>query len=295
MKFLIWTALLLICGLFNTAKAQRLIALSPHLVELIYELGAQEQLVGVSEGADFPEGAKSLYRVGNYAGINIEAVLSLKPDWVLAWKGGNPQADLDKLTSLGIRVYYSAPQTLDDVALELERLGRLVGTPTKGLRLAADYRAQLNKIRQTYRSKTKISVFYELWPAPLTTIANRAWPQQQLELCGATNPFSTFSGDYPQVNLEQVLMANPQAIIQTASKGQSSADALEWRKWSHLTAVKNQHVFVLDADTLHRMTSRSLVAITQLCQTLDKVRNTQASEIKISQPKSVNLGVLPSL
>ncbi|MDG1751042.1 MAG: cobalamin-binding protein, partial [Thalassotalea sp.] len=117
-----------------------------------------------------------------------------------------------------------------------------------------------------------LSVFYELWPRPLTTVANDAWPQQQLNVCQATNPFIDSETDYPQINIENVILKAPQIIIQPSSHGMNSPDNVNWQQWQDIPAVKNNAFIHPDADQLHRMTSRSLDELALLCQQIDQFR-----------------------
>ncbi len=252
--------------------AKRIIALAPHIVEILYQIGAGERIIGTTEHADYPDAANAIPRVGNYARLNIEQVLAADPDLIIAWKSGNPSDDLERLQQLGLNVVYSQPETLEDVAKELRYFGKLTGQTEQGEYQAKQFLSRLANIRQQYQDKTPISVFYELWPRPLTTVANNAWPQQQLAVCRASNPFVDSATDYPQINIEQVVLSAPQVIIQPSSHGVNSPDSVDWHQWPTIPAIKNNAFLHPNADKLHRMTSRSLDELAELCQQLDKYR-----------------------
>lgn len=254
------------------APAQRIIALAPHIVELLFAIGAGDRIIGTTSYADYPEQAKTIPQVGSYAGLQVEKILQLKPDLVIAWRTGNPPADLARLHKYGIPVVYSEMRNLDDVASELLLFGELTGQQATAATLAADYRQQLQQLRQQYQQRTPVRVFYELWSRPLTTVAANAWPQQQLAVCGAENPFADSLEDYPQVSLEQVVATNPQAIIQPDKHGQQSADSIDWQRWPQLGAVQHQAILHPDADKVHRMTPRTLPELALLCEQIDRVR-----------------------
>ena len=265
----IWLCCLLFCV---TAKAepQRIIALAPHITEMIYAIGAGDTLVAVSDYSDYPEQAKSLPSVANYAAINLEAVLALKPDLVIAWRTGNPQADIQRLQQLGIRIAYSDPLTLDDISAELRLLGELTAHQQQAERLATEFQRQLAQLRQTYQHKTPVPVFFAMGSAPISTVANNAWPQQMLALCGAKNIFAGIQGDYPQVGIEQVIAAKPDVIIQASRT--TAADFSYWQRFNTLPAVNKKQFVTVNADYLFRTTPRTLLGITQLCEGIDRYR-----------------------
>lgn len=253
----------------NSLQKRKIIALAPHIVESLYAIGAGEQIIGTTAHADYPADAKNILRVGNYARLQIEKIIQLKPDVIIAWKTGNPTDDLARLKKYQLKVIYSHPQTLEDVANELIMLGKITGREVAANIIAAKYMKKLQKIQQTYANQSKVSVFYELWSRPLRTVANQAWPQQQIQLCGATNPFANAIDDYPSIGLEQVLVSLPQVVIQPST---DSPDGLNWSQWQHIPAVKNNFIFYPNADKLHRMTTRMLDEVVVLCEQIDTAR-----------------------
>lgn len=252
--------------------AKRIIALAPHIVENLYAVGAGDLIIGTTEHADYPEKANDIPRIGNYARLNIEQVLAADPDLIIAWKSGNPSDDLARLEKLGLKVVYSQPNKLEDVAKELRYFGELTGNVSKGKQKAQEFIDYLNQIKARYQTDKRISVFYELWPRPLTTVANEAWPQQQLNACQVDNPFVVSATDYPQINIEQVILKAPDVIIQPSSHGVNSPDKVNWQQWQDIPAVKNKAFLHPNADKLHRMTSRSLDELDVLCQQINEFR-----------------------
>ena len=256
----------------DSLQKQRIIALAPHIVESLYAIGAGEQIIGTTAHADYPKAAENILRVGNYARLQIEKIIQLKPDVIIAWKTGNPMDDLARLEKYQLKVVYSHPQTLEDVANELIMLGKITGRVAVANSVAKKYLLNLQKIKQKYATQNKVRVFYELWSRPLRTVANKAWPQQQIELCGASNPFADAQDDYPSVGLEQVLVTLPQVVIQPGQHSADSPDGLNWPQWQHIPAVKNNFIFHPNADKAHRMTIRMLDEVVVLCEQIDAAR-----------------------
>jgi vitamin B12 transport system substrate-binding protein len=253
------------------AQPARLVVLAPNLVELIYSLGGGAQIVATTDHADYPAAALSIPRVGNYVGIQLEKVLALKPDAVLVWETGTPAADILKMQQLGLKVVSFKTTQLEDIADQLRQLGVLVQQQVKAEELASAYLQRLTDLRQQYQSETAVSVFYELWDNPLSTISRDAWPQQHLRVCGATNIFENAIAAYPQVGLEQVIAADPAIIIQPISKNEPRT-LVQWQRWPELKAIKNNQIIQPDSDLLHRATLRTLDGVASLCREISKSR-----------------------
>ncbi|WP_028763130.1 cobalamin-binding protein [Shewanella colwelliana] len=250
--------------------ASRIIALSPHAVEMLYAIGAGESIVATTDHADYPEEAQFIERVGGYYGIQIEKVVVLNPDLIVVWGSGNKQEDIDRLKSLGFPLFNSDPNSLEAVADELQQLGALTGHELKAKQVAFDYLTSLQQVRQANASKAPIKVFYQLWSTPLMTVAQGSWIQQIIDVCHGDNVFNDAENAYPQVSLEAVLLKQPMVILQSQDEG--NIKGIDWSTWQEIPAVKQQHIYQLDADLLHRAAPRAILGVEALCQALDKAR-----------------------
>ncbi len=267
------TALLLLCSFQGMAATPpRLVVLAPHLVEQLYNIDAGKLIVGTVEHADYPAAASKIPRVGNYAGLQLERILALKPDLVLYWQSGSPAADISRLQSLGIRTEAFEAKTLDDIAGDLLRLGELTGQQQQAKQRAAEFRQRLAKLRQQYQQQTAVTVFYELWDEPLSTIGPDAWPMQALSLCGGKNIFADASSAYPQVSAEALLQRQPQLILQPTSATETRRLTDFHQRFAGLRAVQLQQLAQPNADLLHRATLRTLDGVAELCLMLAKSR-----------------------
>ena len=250
----------------------KIIALAPHIVEMLFDIGAGEQIIATTEYADYPLAAQKIPRIGSSMRIQLERVIELQPDVIIAWESGSPSDDLARLKQLGFKIVYSQPDSFAEVAQELRLFGKLSGHSEQAEQVANKFLIDLAEIKKQYGQKKPLTGFYEVWSRPLTTIAQDSWPQQFLEICSIKNPFETAKTSYPQVNIEQVLQHSIDIIIQPLSKKQQGGDEYNWKQWSILPAVKQQQYIILDADIVHRMTTRSLVALNDLCQQAEKSR-----------------------
>ncbi len=257
-------------GCVVAEPAKRIIALSPHTVELLYAIGAGDSIIAAVDHADYPEQAKNLPSIGGYHGIQIERILELNPDLVVVWGKGNKPDDIKRIKALGFTVYDSSPVTLDDVAADLIALGRLTGHQRQAESAAEKYRRQLAEIQQNNADKPKVRVFYQLWSTPLMTAAENSWIQQLISSCNGDNVFYHAGGDYPRVSIENVLLTLPQVILQ--SKDEGNKQGIDWSQWPGIPAVRHHHIYQLNADLLHRPTPRVIEGLEAVCEAIDKAR-----------------------
>ena len=245
---------------------QRIISLTPHLTELLYDIGAGDRIVATDDASDFPPEVAPLPRVANYRSINLEALLAQNPDLVVAWRSAQSRM-LAPVEKLGIPVFYSEPTDFASLADEMRSLGRLLGTLQKADQQADAYLARLDALTQRYGKPKPVSVFYQLWYPPLTSVNDSTWPGRAIKLCGGRNIMADANTPYPQVGLEQVIKANPGLIL---AGSRDPAVLAHWRQWSMLDAVKQQRLVLINPDELHRSTPRALNAVEKLCEAIEQ-------------------------
>jgi vitamin B12 transport system substrate-binding protein len=258
----------------NNAEKQklRIVALAPHIVELLFDIGAGEQIIATTSFANHPEAAKSIPVVGNYARLQIERIVELQPDIIISWKSGNPADDIARLKSFGLKVIYSNPTELIHISEDIRRFGTLTGREQQALAVAERFDIRLRELQISFSHKTPINTFYELSSQPLMTVAGSAWPQQHLKICGAANVFDNAESDYPKISFEHVLSAMPDLIIQPRSGKTPASNYTDWRKWSAIPASQMNHVIYPDADRLHRMSTTVIDELVELCTQIDEIR-----------------------
>ena len=253
--------------------AKRIVTLAPHATEMLYAAGAGDRLIGTVEYSDYPPAAKKVPRVGSYDRFDLEAISALKPDLVIAWETGNPAAPVEKIRALGLTVYASQPNRMEDVAGQLERLGQLAGTEAVANQAAERFRQRLAGLRAANAGKPKVRVFYQIWKAPLMTVGGPQIISSAIELCGGENVFGKLSQMAPTVSVEAVLEADPEAIVATGM-GDARPEWLDdWNKWPRMTAVKHGNLFHIHPDLMQRHTPRILDGTEQLCAALDVARS----------------------
>ncbi|MDN8063714.1 cobalamin-binding protein [Burkholderia gladioli] len=259
-----------------SAPARRVISVAPHATELLYAAGGAAAMVGAVSYSDYPEAARALPRVGDNRSLDLERIVALKPDLIVVWRHGNADRQTAQLAALGIPLYFSEPKRLDDVAVSLDKLGRLLGTRAQADRAAADYRQRIAALRARYAARPPVTVFLQIWDRPLTTLNGAQIVSDVLRLCGGRNVFAALQPVAPTVSDEAVLAADPEAIVATA-QGATASDAslpsLErWRRWPSLAAVARSNLFAVDGDWLTRPTPRLALGAEQVCRDLETAR-----------------------
>ncbi len=254
--------------------AKRIISLAPHTTELLFAAGAGDRIVGTVDYSDYPAAAHKIPRIGGYRAVDLERILTLKPDLVVAWLSGNGTELVERLRGLGLTVYVSEPSSLKDIALSLEQIGALSGS-TQGLEAARSFRLRLEKLTQKYADKSRVSVFYQIWDPPLMTINGDHLISRVIDLCGGYNVFNELSALTPTVSREAVLASNPDAIIASGMDKERPEWLDNWRHWPQLKAASADHLFFIPPDLLQRATPRLLDGAEQLCRVLDEVRHSK--------------------
>ena len=252
--------------------ATRIVSLAPHVTENLFAAGVGGQLVGAVAYSDYPAEAGKIARVGGYDNFDIETILSLQPDLVVAWKEGNQLHQVERLMDLGLTVYINEPQRLEDVAADIIRFGILGDREDEARAVAQEYMAGFSRLRDRYSKLEKVSVFYQVWPDPLITVTDKQIIGSVIRLCGGDNIFGGLGAPTPQVGKEAVLARNPEAII-VSGMTEARPDWLdEWKQWSFLKAARHGNLFFIDPDIIQRHTTRILLGARQMCELLERAR-----------------------
>lgn len=169
------------------AAVERVISLAPSTTELAYAAGLGEKLVAASDFSDYPAAANKLERVASWQGINVERILALKPDLILAWRGGNPQRPLDQLAALGIPIFYSDARSFEQIAQELEKLTAYSPHPDRARQAAAHIRQYGH---QSVHRSSPLRILIQLGTQPLFTSSADTLQNEIIFLCGGENIFA---------------------------------------------------------------------------------------------------------
>ena len=252
--------------------AQRGVALAPHATELLFAAGAGAKVVGVAKFSDFPAAAATLAQVGDYNQIDIERVLALKPDLLVAWESGNNPRQLEQLRKIGIPVFLSEPVKLDDIASSLLRLGKLTGSDAVAASAAARFSASIAALRARYIKAAPVRVFYQVWDKPLYTLNGKQIVSDVIHLCGGENIFAREPAKAPQVSVEAVLQKNPEVILAGRQYDATDKGLSIWKPYPSMLAVQRDNLFTLHDELLVRAGPRMSDGAAELCEKLALAR-----------------------
>jgi iron complex transport system substrate-binding protein len=260
---------------------QRVVSLAPSLTELVYAVGAGAALVAVDTSSDFPPAARALPRVGDAQRVDLERVVALKPDLVLAWRHGNPGGQIARLEALGLPVFQLEPRRLAEVPVALERVGRLLGREADGRAAAHRLADSLDALRTRHAGAAPVAVFHQVWRDPLMTLNGEHLVSDILALCGGRNLFASLAPLVPTVSMESAVATAPQVILSTRERDDGGPtlrrepahpDFAAWRRFTSVPAVRGGWMFTLSGDTLHRQGPRIDKGAADVCAALDQVR-----------------------
>lgn len=235
------------------APPGRIISLVPSVTEIIYALGGEARLVGVTDFCDWPPAAKKKPRVGGMVAPSLEIVVALRPDLVMATREGNSRETLNQLGRLGVPVFEVKPHRLSDVLTVIAQLGELTGRQAAVGPLVEGLKRRVKAVQDAVRPYPRPKVLYVLWPDPLIVPGRRGLVSELIELAGGASVTAQEPGAYPRFSLEAVAARAPEVIILARHGGDAAPVArAPWERLTALPAVRAGRVYSLDGNYLHR-------------------------------------------
>ena len=249
---------------------ERIVTLAPHLAEIAFAAGAGAKLAGVSSFSRHPAEAERLPVVASHGRIDIERLIALRPDLVLAWRSGNSPLQIDRLERIGIRVFVTEVRILADIPRIVRAVGALAGSVDVAEASARQFENELADLVKRYAAGRRVAVFLEIWHAPALTVNGAHLISDALSVCGGHNVFAAAKMLTPLVSREQILHARPEAIV-TSGFGSEALEA--WEGLGSVPAVRNGKVYAIDPDGLHAQGPHVLEGVRALCGRLELARN----------------------
>lgn len=258
------------------APPLRIVSLAPGATEMLFAAGAGAEVVATVEYSDVPPAAQRVARIGDAVAIDLERLVRLAPDVVVAWPAGGNPAQREKIMRLGIPVYDQQTARLADLAPSLRRLGELAGTRAQAERAARALEARLAALRDSYAGghdrAWQPRVLLEIWNRPLYTVGGRQLMSDALALCGARNVFADLTEPAPVIDVEAVIARNPDIIIAAGPPGEGAGWLTDWQRFAALAAVRNHRLIAFDDQGLSRLGPSVLDATEGLCRAIARVR-----------------------
>ena len=249
--------------------ARRVVSLAPSATEILFAVGLDAEVVGVTTFCDYPAQAKSKPKIGSSI-PNLEAILGLKPDLIVGNKDFVRPDVLAKLEQLKIPVFILSPKTVEDILVHISTVGRLVGHDREARAVVQGLRDRLSEIRSRMASAKPIRVFYVVNTDPLISVGAGSFIHQMLELAGGENIVGQTAVSYPKVSLEEVLRRDPEVLLFPVgtSEGIPETEQQRWRKWTSLAAVAHNRLHQVRAELVNRPGPRVIDGIEALAKAL---------------------------
>jgi iron complex transport system substrate-binding protein len=254
------------------AAPLRIVSLAPGATEMLFAAGAGPEVIATVEYSDAPAGARRVPRIGDATAIDMERLVLLHPDLVVAWPGGGNAAQRATIARLAIPVYDQQLNRLADLAPSLRRLGILAGTQAQAAAAASAIEARLSALRRSYGGQQRAapSVLLEVWNRPIYTVGGNQLMSDALEVCGARNVFADLPEPAPVVDIEAVIARNPDIIIAAGPPGESAAWLEDWKRFPMLNAVRRGRLIAFEDQALSRLGPSVIGATERLCRAIGR-------------------------
>jgi iron complex transport system substrate-binding protein len=250
---------------------QRIVSLAPSNTEILFALGLGDRVVGVTEFCNYPEEAKAKAKVGGFSTVDIERVVYLEPDLILATRI-HSKTVIPALEELDLTVLALAPSSLDELMSNITLVGKVTGQDKMASKLVDDLRERIEAVAnktQDLAPNQRPRVFYLTWHDPLWTRGKDSSVDEIISKAGGQNIAYDLSGD-KTIDLETVLHRDPQVIIAAVNMG--TGEDLPWQyvrtepRLKNTKALLNNRVYKIDGDLIHRPSPRLVEALEQVAQ-----------------------------
>jgi iron complex transport system substrate-binding protein len=245
---------------------QRIVSLMPSLAEMVFDLGQGEKVVAVTQYSRRPEAVRQLPRVGSYTSLDLERIVTMRPDLCLASRDGNPKPIVDRLESLGIAVYVFDPRSLEGILDAVTRLGTLFHAEFRATEEVKTMQKRLQQVdAQVGRFRIRPRVFFQIDAGQIVSAGSNTFIDQLISRAGGIN-LAAGGKRYPRYSWEEILAMRPEVVIITTMAGGLSDEQLKaaWQRWPQIPAVRDGRIYVVDADKFDRPTVQSFDCLEML-------------------------------
>jgi iron complex transport system substrate-binding protein len=252
------------------AHPMRMVSLAPNITEIVFSLGQEHRLIGVTRFSDFPPEAKQIPSVGSYIKLDLEKIVSLKPDLCVATKDGNPRQVASSLESLKIPVYAVDPRNLDSVMDTIVEMGELLGVTETAGELVERMRSRIARVdARISKADHRPRVFFQIGVSPIVSVGTNTYIHELIVRAGGEN-LAAGHAPYPRFSREQVLALSPDIFIITSMARERLFEKVkaQWSRWSDLPAVRNDRIILVDSNILDRPTPRLVDGLELLAQVI---------------------------
>ncbi len=252
-----------------TGEPERIVSLAPNITEIIFELGLDEKIVGVSSDSDYPAEAAYKNKVGSFWQPNTEAIIACKPDLVIALDSEQQKTVAKTLNRLGYKALILKADKIEELWTAIQTIGTATDCRQRADELIENIKSKLSKLQSKTISADRVRILWIIQPEPLRVAGRNTFINELIELAGGENSIGPTIQEYPSINTEELLACGAEVIIQsTMDSGniekQQQAAELYWSKYPNLPAVRNKRIYVLDSDVMLRLGPRLPQAVAEI-------------------------------
>lgn len=249
---------------------KRIVSLAPNVTEILFGLGLDEEIVGVSIHSNFPEKAKSKVRVGSYFHLDFEKIASLHPDLTVATGAGNTRDMVDRLGKLGLQTYVIYPKTFRDILQSIAHIGQVVNREKEATAIIDGMRKRCEKVGELTKGLPRPRVFLQIGDVPIVTAGKGSFGDDLIRLAGGENIAGKEDEVYPRLGMEEILKRSPEVIVISSMNPKADYQKIlqEWTQWKSIPAVKNGRIHLIDSDLLDRPSPRIIDGLEELAKVL---------------------------
>ncbi len=253
---------------------KRIVSLAPNITEILFNLGLDEEIVGVSIHCNFPEKAKNRVQVGSYISLDFEKIISLNPDLIIATGAGNTRDMVDRLEKLGFKTYVIFPKNFDDILQSIGHIGQVTNREAQARVIIEGMRKRKQRVVELTRGLSLPKVFIQIGEAPMVTVGKGSFADDLIRIAGGENIAGREKELYPRFGMEEILKRSPEVIIISSMnpKGDYQKILREWTRWKTIPAVKNGRIHLVDSDLLDRPSPRIIDGLEEIARVLHPER-----------------------
>jgi cobalamin transport system substrate-binding protein len=249
---------------------KRIISLAPNITEILFAIGAGDRVVGVSEFSNYPNAARSLPKVGTYIKPNLERIIELSPDIVIATADGEKEKEVKKLQSLGIGVYVINPTDFSGIIATVREIGTLVAADVKAEEVAQEMEKKIDEVKERVSGLKVVKVLLTFSMEPIITMSSGTFQDDMIRIAGGTNIAAGVKVRYPRFSVEEIIVRAPEVIVVTSmSPGDDLKKANElWSRFGTIPAVKSGRIYMINSDIVDRPAPRIIDGLYELARLL---------------------------
>lgn len=242
-------------------RVDRIVSMAPSLTEILFALGLDEEIVGVTLFSDYPPAAAEKAKVGSFWQPNIEAVIAARPNLIMTLGFGQQKNLAERLKRVGYNCLAVNIETVNDLFTVIGEIGAAAGRQRQADELSSGLKEKLNALSSLVDALPKVRVLWIVQREPLRVAGRDTFVNEMIELAGGENAIGRTVHKYPPIGAEQVIACGADVIIEP-SMGRDDLDAQRagalrhWGKFRNLPAVTNGRIYVIRGDTVSRLGPR---------------------------------------